>query len=81
MVRAGVLALDGLRDQSWYSLRQTASGGWREHLTAALLNLQGGQQEDGAGLFTVRYGGRTQDNGQELKHEKFRVDISKPFSQ
>ena len=39
----------------------------------------GGYQEDGAKLFTVRYGRRMRGNGHKLKQEKFRLNIRKIF--
>lgn len=39
----------------------------------------GGHQEDGARLFTVLHHGRTRNNGQKLKQDKFRLDIKKTF--
>lgn len=37
----------------------------------------GGHQEDGARLFMVLCNGRTRDNGQKLKQDKFRLDLRK----
>lgn len=39
----------------------------------------GGHREDGARLFTVLHDGRTRNNRQNLKQDKFRLDIRKNF--
>lgn len=54
-----------------------AETAFEKKLTAAPQHLKGGQQEDEAGLFTVGHGGRMRHNG----HQKFRLDVRKPFSQ
>ncbi|KAK4823289.1 hypothetical protein QYF61_000449 [Mycteria americana] len=51
-----------------------AERAFERNLTAARQHLKGGQQEDEARLFTVGHGKRMRHNGQELKHEKFRLD-------
>lgn len=37
--------------------------------------LQGGDGEDGTRLFTEVHEGRMGDNGQNLKHKRFRLDV------